>query len=134
MGALKQFLVYLFCFVLFACNSGKKNEVNFEKIPESIMVKILYDIHFHDGVVNSYNNMDKPNIFLSKEHYETKIHQKYGYSDTLFKMNIEYYTMNMKIKDIYTQVIDSMNAQKAKLEQRRQQRQLNSKDPNEVDF
>lgn len=120
--------------MLFACNSNKKEEVNFEKIPEQTMVKILYDIHIHDGIVNAYNNQDKPNIFLSQKHYETKIHEKYGYSDTLFKMNIQYYTMNMKIKDIYAQVIDSMNAQKAKLEQRRQQRQSSPKDPKEVDF
>lgn len=109
--------------------------MNFEKIPEPIMVKILYEIHIHDGIVNAYNNQDKPNVFLSDEHYETKIHKKYGYSDTLFKLNIEYYTMNMKIKDIYAQVIDSMNSQKAKLEQRRQNRESKSSiNHNEVDF
>ncbi|OQA95834.1 MAG: hypothetical protein BWY22_01994 [Bacteroidetes bacterium ADurb.Bin217] len=120
--------------LLFACNSNKKSKVNFEKIPESVMVKILYDIHVHDGIVNAYNNQDKPNVFLSQSYYEKKIHEKYGFTDTLFKLNIQYYTMNMKIKDIYAQVIDSMNAQKAKLEQRRQQRQASNKDPNEVDF
>lgn len=104
--------------VFFSCSQKKdKNVVNFEVISEQQMKNILYDLHMHDGIINAYNNQSKSNIFLSEEHYESQIFKKYNCTDTLFKLNLEYYTMEGKIRDIYSSVIDSMNVLKVKLEQ-----------------
>jgi hypothetical protein len=133
---MKKLVSILIVFVLFfnySCSEKDEKKVDFELIPESTMSKILFDLHMNDGIINAFNNQDKSNIFLSKKHYEDKIYKKYGYTDTIFKMNIKYYTMNTKIKDIYSVVIDSMNIIKGKLEQKRQQKR-HSKIRNDFDI
>ena len=118
----KGFLLSCIVFFIFSCSGKEEEKINFELIPEQTMASILFDIHMHDGIINAYNNQDKANIFLSKEHYSTQILQKYNCTDTLFKMNIQHYTVNGKIKDIYSLVLDSMNAIKGKLDQQKQKR------------
>jgi hypothetical protein len=86
--------------------------VEFEIIPTQTITKMLFDVHFSDAVINAYNNQDKPSIFLSQNYYDTLCTQ-YGYTDTVFKLNIEHYTLNGEIKHIYEKVLDSLNSMKA---------------------
>lgn len=133
---MKKIASILIVFVLlfnYSCSEKDEKSVDFELIPEKTMSNILFDLHMHDGIINAFNNQDKSNIFLSKKHYEDNIYKKYGYTDTVFKMNIKHYTMNAKIKDIYSVVLDSMNIIKGKLEQKRQQKR-HSKTKNDFDI
>jgi hypothetical protein len=77
------------------------------------MTEMLFDVHFSDAVINTYNNQDKPNILLSQAYYDS-LFAKHGFTDTVFRLNIEHYTLNGEIKDIYSKVLDSLNNMRAR--------------------
>lgn len=111
----KKISFIVLAFLFFSCDSGTFVSSH-TIIPEKKMVAILFDVHFNDAVINSYNNQDVYNIFLSKEHYEKHIFAKHQVTDSLFRLNIQYYTLNNSIKEIYIQVLDSLNNLKINLE------------------
>ncbi|MCL2328341.1 MAG: DUF4296 domain-containing protein [Bacteroidetes bacterium] len=113
---LKLFICSLFIVhcSLFSCSSSNEKTVVFEIIPKKTMTKMLFDVHFSDAVINTYNNQDKPNIQLSQAHYDA-LFAKYGFTDTVFHLNIEHYTLTGEIKYIYEKVLDSLNNMKARL-------------------
>ncbi len=104
---------------LFTACSSKKETTDVEVIPAETLTKILVDMHFIDGVVNSHNNThnEDERIYLSTRLYDSLVFQKYGVTDSLFKQTIEYYTLNDKIKEVYTAVLDSLNTRKGILQQ-----------------
>lgn len=100
------------CF--YACNTATKPS---NIMPEQILTHVLYDIHLHDAIIHTENSENnKPTIYLSKEHYDSAIFNKYNITDTIFKLSIEHYTLNGEIKKIYAHVIDSLNAIKVQYE------------------
>ena len=111
---MKIHLPYLMLLLLFSCSSSNTQTVEFEIIPKQTMTNMLFDVHFSDAVINTYNNQDKPNILLSQEHYDA-LFAKYGFTDTVFHLNIEHYTLNGEIQKIYAKVLDSLNTMQARL-------------------
>lgn len=99
--------------IIVSCSSSNQKTVEFEIIPKQTITKMLFDVHFSDAVINTYNNQDKPNILLSQAHYDS-LFAKYGFTDTVFRLNIEHYTLIGEIKDIYAKVLDSLNNMKAR--------------------
>ena len=114
-------LISCYVFMLASC-SPEKIKMRTDIISPKILTCILFDMHMHDGIVNASNNEGTSSIFLSQEHYEHKIFNKYGCSDSTFKLSVEYYTFQGEIKDIYAEVLDSLNTMKSKLEQERQRK------------
>ena len=104
---------------LFTSCSNKAETSDVVIIPVETLSKILIDIHFIDAVVNSHNNTHNSDerIYLSTRLYDSLVFQKYGITDSLFKQTIEYYTLNDKIQEVYTAVLDSLNTRKGILQQ-----------------
>lgn len=100
--------------LFFSCSPSNQETVEFEIVPKENLAKMLFDVHFSDAIINTYNNQDKPSLLLSQAHYDS-LFAKYGVTDEEFRLNVEHYTLTGEIKDIYTQVLDSLNNMKARV-------------------
>ncbi len=114
-------VLYLVFLLFFSCSRSNSQTVEFEIIPKQTMVKMLFDVHFSDAVINTFNNQDKPSMLLSQEHYDA-LFANYGFTDTVFHLNIEHYTLSGEIQGIYAQVLDSLNNMQARLREENMRR------------
>ncbi|MDR2962696.1 MAG: DUF4296 domain-containing protein [Bacteroidales bacterium] len=115
----KKILFGIFAAALcISCSQSNKRTVVFELIPKQTMAKMLFDVHFSDAVINTHNNQDRPNLSLSTAHYDS-LFAKYGFSDTVFRLNVEHYTLTGDIQAIYEIVLDSLNNMQARIVEER---------------
>lgn len=109
--------IILFALLLLLSCSSKKQKVTDEGIlTKEAMTAVLVDMHLTDATIYTYNADTKSEIKLSQKCYDSTLFAKYECNDSIFKNSLEYYTLNSEIKDIYDDVLDSLNKIKVLLE------------------
>jgi hypothetical protein len=107
--------VFMFC----SCSSKKRRVTEEGILTKDAMAAVLVDMHLLDATVFTYNSDTKSDVKLTQECYDSVLFSKYDCNDSIFKRSLEYYTLTGDIKEIYDNVLDSLNKQKVLLEQRK---------------
>ncbi|MBQ3677385.1 MAG: DUF4296 domain-containing protein [Bacteroidales bacterium] len=116
MIAKRILLVTLGIVLLCGCANNKKKEDGLLTPDE--MVAILVDIHLFDATIATYNSVEKKDVKLSGECFDSLIYSRHECNDSIFRKSFEYYALEGKIRDIYEEVIDSLNVMKINQEQK----------------
>ena len=99
-----------------ACSSKKAKVTDEGILTKESLTGALVDIHLLDAMIFTYNSDTKSSIKLSQKCYDSLVFSKYDCNDSIFRKSLEYYTLNGEIKDIYDDVLDSLNKTKVLLE------------------
>ncbi len=113
---LKIALLLLLCVSILSCSTKKKKITTDGILTKEELVDVLYEIHMLDATTATYNSVNKTNIKLSSECYDSVVFSKHECNDSIFKKSIEVYTLEGYINDIYNVVIDSLNKTKTLME------------------
>ncbi len=115
-------VISIFCIIACISCKTKAPKITSEGIlSEEELVATLYDIHMLDAEIFTYNTANKTDIKLSPAYYDSVIFAKHECNDSIFRKSVEEYTLAGKIKDIYNDVIDSLNKTKTILEKNNHQ-------------
>ena len=99
------YILFLLALSLISCSSRKPKLTDEGILTKESMTSVLVDMHLTDALIFTHNANTKSELFA-----------KYECNDSIFKKSLEYYTLNGEIKDIYDNVLDSLNKQKVLLE------------------
>ena len=110
------YIPFLAVLLLISCSSRKQKLTDEGILTKESMTSVLVDMHLADALIFTYNSSTKPELKLSQNCYDSELFAKYDCNDSIFKKSLEYYTLNGEIKDIYDNVLDSLNKQKVLLE------------------
>ena len=113
---LKLYIVLLTSLLLFSCSSKKRKVTDEGILTKEAMTAILVDMHLTDATIYTYNADTKSELKLSQKCYDSTLLIKYECNDSIFRKSLEHYTLNSEIKDIYDNVLDSLNKIKVMLE------------------
>lgn len=92
--------------IFMACNT---NTVPKNVILPNKMVNILVDMHLADAVLSSVRNQDTMLMMASSKYYY--IFKKHQIDSAKFTQSLKYYnTQPNQFKEMYNQVVDSLNA------------------------
>ncbi|MCQ2959259.1 MAG: DUF4296 domain-containing protein [Bacteroidales bacterium] len=116
MKSWKVILSILCVLLIISCGNKKRKIASNGLLTEEEMVAVLYDIHILDATVSTYNSLQKTDAKLLQECYDSIVFIQHECNDSIFKKSLEYYTLEGKIKNIYDEVVDSLNTRKALLE------------------
>lgn len=109
-------ILLLLCLSILSCSTKKKKITTDGILTKEELVDVLYEIHMLDAVTATYNSVNKTNIRLSLECYDSVVFSKHECNDSIFKKSIEVYTLEGYINDIYNVVIDSLSKTKTLME------------------
>lgn len=102
-------LVFLCTFFTMSC-SNEDSKINEDGLlTENELVAVLFDVHMLDATIATYNTVEKRQVKLIPECYDSTLFARHGCNDSIFRKSVEYYAVEGKIKDIYERVIDSLN-------------------------
>lgn len=118
MNRCKLLLIVLGILTVCSCANEKKKITEEGLLTEDEMVNLIVDVHMFDATISTYNSLEKKEIKLTPECYDSLVLSKHDCNDSIFRKSLEYYSLEGKIKDIYEKVIDSLNVIKVKLEQK----------------
>ena len=102
---------------LFSCSSKKQKITDEGILTKESMTELLIGMHLIDATVFTYNSDTKADLKLQQGCYDSLLFSKYECNDSIFKKTLEYYTLSGDIKEIYDNVLDSLNKKKVLLEQ-----------------
>lgn len=117
---LRTLFSILLCITLVcSCSSKKKKIDDNGLLTKEELVSVLIDIHMFDATISTIETKEhnNPHPRLQQKMYDSLLLTKHECNDSIFRASIEYYTLNGNIKDIYTQVVDSLNTLKVITEQ-----------------
>ena len=118
MIAKRIILVALGIVLLCGCANNKKKITEDGLLTPEEMVSVLIDIHLFDATIATYNAVEKQDVKLSEECFDSLIFSHHECNDSIFRKSFEYYALEGKIRDIYDDVIDSLNVMKINQEQK----------------
>lgn len=119
----RSFLIYAICLVVLVSCGGKKKKLTDDGLlTEEELVAVLVEIHMLDATIATYNSINKTAVTLSPVCYDSLVYSQHECNDSIFKKSLEYYTLEGRIKDIYDDVVDSLNTLKAISEQENRQK------------
>lgn len=110
------YILFLLALSLISCSSRKPKLTDEGILTKESMTSVLVDMHLTDALIFTHNANTKSELKLSQECYDSALFAKYDCNDSIFKKSLEYYTLNGEIKDIYDNVLDSLNKQRVLLE------------------
>ena len=108
----KKIVLVALSIVLLCCCGGKKKVTDDGILSPEEMVAVLVDVHLLDAAIATYNSVEKREVKLTEECYDSLVLSKHECNDSIFRKSFEYYAVEGKIKDIYEKVIDSLNVMK----------------------
>ena len=109
-------IIFFASLLLFSCSSKKRKVTDEGFLTKDAMTAVLIDMHLADATIYTYNADTKSELKLSQKCYDSLLFSKYECNDSIFKKSLEHYTLNNEIKDIYDNVLDSLNKIKVHLE------------------
>ncbi|MCQ2604992.1 MAG: DUF4296 domain-containing protein [Bacteroidales bacterium] len=116
---MKKYILLACCILfLFSCSGKKKKLDDNGLLTQEELVSVLIDIHLYDATVSTIRAREsKSQPQLSQAYYDSLILHSHECNDSIFRASVEYYTIEGKIKSIYEQVVDSLNALRLVTEQ-----------------
>ncbi len=108
---IRQFIIVTLCLVVFVSCGGRKKKLTGDGVlTKEELVAVLVDVHLLDATVATYNSLSPSNdIKLSPQNYDSAVFVHHECNDSIFRKSMKYYTLEGEIKDIYDDVIDSLN-------------------------
>lgn len=105
--------------LLFACAPTKNNKIPDNVLPPDKMVDMMADLHISEMIVRNSPHGGDTNI-LNALGYNNFVYQKYGVTDSIFKLSYDFYVHNpIMLDSIYAKLITRLSEKQSQLKEKK---------------